>query len=106
MNKRQAKKNRAKIQKFEAYLCTSYKEIRKINRFFIELRVDQKRYERNINKCIKKVKKYIETHNFDWTIKELGEHYKKYYLNGWYCSDSFMKIIKNNKRECELVWGR
>ena len=49
MNKRQAKKIKARDKEFQECSCMSYRELRELNRAFEEFRLNQTRYQRNIS---------------------------------------------------------
>ena len=48
MNKRQAKKIKARDKEFQDSSCMSYRELRELNKAFEEFRLNQTRYQRNI----------------------------------------------------------
>ena len=62
------------------------------------------------NRCIaeeeawQKVQCFIECHGYDWTFEHLKHDYQAYYEHGYYCSHTFLDVVKNNEQECRLLF--
>lgn len=74
---------------FEAVVCEGYKEYP----------------ETPEESAWDKIQSYIVSCNYTWTHSGLKHDYQKYYMKGFYCSHTFLDVVRNNEPECKLLFG-